>query len=269
MHPSAPESEAFRFHRRGHKHHHRRSHRRDQCADHYRYPNECKQRFCPSDISVPVGILLGDTSGNGSVNASDASQTKSVIRSGGRRDELPANDVNVNNSINASDVSLAKSKSGTALSSPALQPLQLAERLIEGDTALPCAGNQLRYSAKASEAADEFALERQYSSRPSSLLFERSARQRGRCSIFRIGDVAALKNESSLRTATAKLIPSILAAGGPDTSRPSLMARDRTRRTAGRDDGGGADLLTINGTGATIQRSSAAGTPEFPASSPS
>jgi hypothetical protein len=67
-----------------------------------------------STVSVPIGFLVGDTSGNGSVNASDVSQTKaqsgqSVTGSNFR------NDVTVNGSINAGDVSSVKSRSGTSL----------------------------------------------------------------------------------------------------------------------------------------------------------
>jgi hypothetical protein len=63
---------------------------------------------------VTVGILRGDTTGNGSVNASDVGQTKaqsgmSVTASNFRQD------VTVNGSINASDVSQVKTQSGTAL----------------------------------------------------------------------------------------------------------------------------------------------------------
>jgi CSLREA domain-containing protein len=64
--------------------------------------------------SIPMGILLGDTNGNGAVNASDVSQTKST--SG-----LPVNffnfrtDVTASGSINASDVGVVKSQAGTAL----------------------------------------------------------------------------------------------------------------------------------------------------------
>ena len=67
-----------------------------------------------SNVSVPMGLLLGDTTGTGSVNASDVSQTKA--RSGQPVDVTNfRTDVTVNGSINASDVSLVKSKSGTAL----------------------------------------------------------------------------------------------------------------------------------------------------------
>jgi hypothetical protein len=64
--------------------------------------------------SIPMGMLLGDTTGNGAVNATDVSQTKS---SSG----LPVSfsnfrtDVTASGSINASDVGLVKSQAGTAL----------------------------------------------------------------------------------------------------------------------------------------------------------
>jgi hypothetical protein len=61
-----------------------------------------------------MSLLLGDTTGNGSVNASDISQAKGqsgqAIGSGNFR-----NDVNVNGSINSSDISIVKAQSGTAL----------------------------------------------------------------------------------------------------------------------------------------------------------
>ena len=67
-----------------------------------------------SNISVPMGVLLGDTTGNGSVTASDVSLTK--LKSGQLVDSSNfRNDINVNGSINASDVSSVKLKSGTAL----------------------------------------------------------------------------------------------------------------------------------------------------------
>ena len=67
-----------------------------------------------SDVVIPMAIVVGDTTGNGTVNASDVSQTKlqsgqTVTASNFRSDVI------VNSSINASDVSLVKSKSGTAL----------------------------------------------------------------------------------------------------------------------------------------------------------
>jgi hypothetical protein len=61
-----------------------------------------------------MGVLLGDTTGNGSVNASDVSLTK--LKSGQAVDNSNfRNDITVNGSINATDVSSVKLKSGTAL----------------------------------------------------------------------------------------------------------------------------------------------------------
>ena len=61
-----------------------------------------------------MGVLLGDTTGNGIVSASDVSLTK--LKSGQPVDSSNfRNDINVNGSINASDVSSVKLKSGTAL----------------------------------------------------------------------------------------------------------------------------------------------------------
>ena len=63
-----------------------------------------------ADTQVIVGILLGDTTGNGSVNSSDISQTKS--QSG---QPIPAANFREDVTINGSDNSLVKSKSGSAL----------------------------------------------------------------------------------------------------------------------------------------------------------
>ncbi len=66
------------------------------------------------DVLVRMGVLSGDTTGDGHVNASDVAQTKS--QSG--QPVSAANfreDVNSNGAVNASDVSLVKSRSGTAL----------------------------------------------------------------------------------------------------------------------------------------------------------
>jgi hypothetical protein len=61
-----------------------------------------------------MDVLIGDSTGNGAVNASDISQTqaqsgKPVTLSNFR------NDMNANGSINSSDISLVQSKSGTRL----------------------------------------------------------------------------------------------------------------------------------------------------------
>ena len=70
-----------------------------------------------SSVSVPMSILIGDVTGNGSVNASDIAQTKT--NSGAAIDATNfRSDTNANGSINASDIALVKTKSGTALPSP-------------------------------------------------------------------------------------------------------------------------------------------------------
>jgi hypothetical protein len=65
-------------------------------------------------VTVPMGVLLGDTTGNGTVNATDVSETKSKsgqsVNASNFRD-----DVTVSGNINSTDVSIVKSKSGTAL----------------------------------------------------------------------------------------------------------------------------------------------------------
>jgi hypothetical protein len=67
------------------------------------------------DVNGPqMGILVGDTNGNGSVNAGDITQTK--IQSGQAVTATNfRQDVNANGSINAGDISLVKTKSGTSL----------------------------------------------------------------------------------------------------------------------------------------------------------
>jgi uncharacterized delta-60 repeat protein len=65
-------------------------------------------------VSVPMSILIGDVNGNGSVNASDITQTK--VNSGQVVDGTNFRaDSNANGSINASDVTLVKANSGTGL----------------------------------------------------------------------------------------------------------------------------------------------------------
>jgi hypothetical protein len=70
-----------------------------------------------ADVSVAMGVLIGDTTANGAVNSSDIAQTQS--QSG---QPVTANnfreDVTVNGAINSSDIGLVQSKSGTALPTP-------------------------------------------------------------------------------------------------------------------------------------------------------
>jgi hypothetical protein len=68
------------------------------------------------NVVIPMGVLLGDTTADGSVNSADIGQTKSqsghaVTTSNFRED------VTVDGSINSADIGLVKSKSGTALPS--------------------------------------------------------------------------------------------------------------------------------------------------------
>jgi hypothetical protein len=67
-----------------------------------------------NDVTVQMGVLGGDTNGDGSVSASDVGQTKSragqIVNATNFR-----SDVNTNGAINASDIGLAKSMSGTQL----------------------------------------------------------------------------------------------------------------------------------------------------------
>lgn len=66
------------------------------------------------NVGVPMGLLPGDTTGNGSVNASDIGQTKA--KSGQAVDASNfRTDVTVSGSINASDIGLVKTMAGTSL----------------------------------------------------------------------------------------------------------------------------------------------------------
>ena len=68
-----------------------------------------------TDIAARMGVLLGDTTRNGSVNASDAGLTKSVSGQAVSSTNF-ASDVTVSGgSINASDVGAIKAQSGTSL----------------------------------------------------------------------------------------------------------------------------------------------------------
>ena len=66
------------------------------------------------NVSVQMGVLVGDTTGNGSVNAGDVSQTKAQSGQAVTATNF-RQDVTGNGTINASDVSSVKSQSGTAL----------------------------------------------------------------------------------------------------------------------------------------------------------
>ena len=66
------------------------------------------------DTSVAMGVLVGDTTADGSVNSADISQPKSksgqIVTSSNFRQ-----DVTADGSINSADISLVKARTGTAL----------------------------------------------------------------------------------------------------------------------------------------------------------
>lgn len=70
-----------------------------------------------NDVAVRMGILTGDTTGDGSVNSADIGQTKS--KSGQPVDSTNfRTDLNTDGNLNSADIGLVKSKSGTALPPP-------------------------------------------------------------------------------------------------------------------------------------------------------
>lgn len=66
------------------------------------------------DADIPLSLLIGDTSGNGAVNASDVGQTKGRIGQALSSSNFRS-DVNANGSINATDTSAVKSHTGQSL----------------------------------------------------------------------------------------------------------------------------------------------------------
>jgi Astacin (Peptidase family M12A)/Dockerin type I domain len=66
------------------------------------------------NITIPMSLLIGDTSGNGTVNAADVSQTKArlgqVLSSANFR-----SDVNANGTLNAADTAIIKANLGNGL----------------------------------------------------------------------------------------------------------------------------------------------------------
>jgi hypothetical protein len=67
-----------------------------------------------TDFTIPMSILIGDTSANGIVNATDVSQTKSRVGQPVDTTNFRS-DVNPNGTLNASDVAIVKGKVGTSL----------------------------------------------------------------------------------------------------------------------------------------------------------
>ncbi len=67
-----------------------------------------------ADVEVEMGLLLGDTNGNGLVTASDIAATKTQAGLAAGASNFRA-DANVSGTINASDIGLVKSESGSVL----------------------------------------------------------------------------------------------------------------------------------------------------------
>ena len=64
-------------------------------------------------MTIPFAVLLGDTSGNNVVNASDVAQTKA--NAGAVLNETNfRSDFNLSGTINSSDIGIAKAASGGA-----------------------------------------------------------------------------------------------------------------------------------------------------------
>jgi hypothetical protein len=67
-----------------------------------------------TDFDFHMGILTGDTNGNGTVNAADVAQTKGRLGQAVGATNFRS-DVNVSGSINAADTAIVKQNSGTSL----------------------------------------------------------------------------------------------------------------------------------------------------------
>ncbi len=66
------------------------------------------------NVSVPLGVLAGDVTGDGSTNGSDISQTKALVGETTMQSNFRA-DVNLSGAINATDVSSVKASVGGSL----------------------------------------------------------------------------------------------------------------------------------------------------------
>lgn len=82
-----------------------------------------------------MSVLLGDTSGNNTVNASDIAQTKAQSGSAASATNF-RNDVNIDGAVNASDIALVKSRSGMGTGAAAVD-LRFTPQLSRGRMAQP------------------------------------------------------------------------------------------------------------------------------------
>jgi hypothetical protein len=69
------------------------------------------------DTPVSVNMLIGDTNGNGTVNATDVAQTKGQVGQPVTSSNFRT-DVNANGIISATDVAIVKAHSGESISAP-------------------------------------------------------------------------------------------------------------------------------------------------------
>jgi len=67
-----------------------------------------------TDFTIPMSILIGDTNGNGTVNAADVAQTKGRLGQTVNATNFRS-DVNANGTLNAADAAIVKQNSGTSL----------------------------------------------------------------------------------------------------------------------------------------------------------
>ncbi|MGI8435531.1 MAG: hypothetical protein ACR2NX_01290 [Chthoniobacterales bacterium] len=67
------------------------------------------------NVRIPVGILIGDTSGNFQVSGTDVSQTKAAVSTGTLNASTFRTDVNVSGTLTSTDIGIVKSKSGNLL----------------------------------------------------------------------------------------------------------------------------------------------------------
>ncbi len=67
-----------------------------------------------NDVTVPLGVLLGDVNGDGSVTQKDVTRTQSKVGQAVNKSTF-REDVTVDGSISSTDVNLVQSKVGTAL----------------------------------------------------------------------------------------------------------------------------------------------------------
>ncbi len=72
-------------------------------------------------VGAAMGVLAGDTTGDGAVNSADISQTKAQSGTAAGKNNF-REDVNVDGTINSGDISLVKSRSGTGIPAQPASP---------------------------------------------------------------------------------------------------------------------------------------------------